>query len=286
MSTDARAKQRQNHREGKERMKLVSIGEDQALYGERHESSVAMRNAKLDNAEKRRNSFAFRNGDASRIRELFAQREAERSGTEHQSYELKWAGERDADGYKKQMKDERRDSFAFRNDEGRRIRDFENQMKADKNHYEHQSYELKWAGERDADDYKKQMANDRRDSFAFRNAEGSRIRDLEHQIKAGDQHNEHDSYELKWSGERDADDYKKQIKNDRRDSFAFRNAEGARIRDLEHQMKAGEQHNEHDSYELTWAGERDAEEYQKQIAEDRRDSFAFRNSEGRRALPS
>ena len=50
MSTDARAKQRQNHREGKERMKLVSIGEDQALYGERHESSVAMRNAKLDNA--------------------------------------------------------------------------------------------------------------------------------------------------------------------------------------------------------------------------------------------
>ena len=41
--------------------------------------------------------------------------------------------------------------------------------------------------------YKKQMANDRRDSFAFRNAEGSRIRDLEHQIKAGDQHNEHES---------------------------------------------------------------------------------------------
>ena len=99
-------------------------------------------------------------------------------------------------------------------------------------------------------------------------------------MKAGDQHNEHDSYELKWAGEQDADDYKKQIKNDRRDSFAFRNAEGARIRDLEHQMKAGEQHNEHDSYELKWAGERDAEEYQKQIADDRRDSFAFRNSEG------
>ena len=61
MSTDARAKLRQNHREGKERMKLASIEEDQALYEERHESSVAMTNAKSDNAVKRRDSFAFRN---------------------------------------------------------------------------------------------------------------------------------------------------------------------------------------------------------------------------------
>ena len=148
MSTAARAKLRRNHREGEERMKLMSIQEDQALYEERHESSVAMRNVKVDNAEKRRMSFAFRNGDARRIRELFAQREADRLHQEHESYELKWQGERDADDYKREMAQERRDSLAFRNAEGQRIRDLESQMKSEAQQEMHESYELKWAGDR------------------------------------------------------------------------------------------------------------------------------------------
>ena len=281
MSTDARARQRQNHREGKERMRLASIQEDQALFEERHESSVALRTAKKDNAEQRRKSFAFRNGDARRIRELFAQREAERSCEEHESYELKWAGERDADNYKEQMAHERRDSFAFRNAEGRSIRDVEAQMKADARHEEHESYEVKWAGERDADEYKAQMAQERRDSLAFRNAEGKYIRDLEAEKKSDANQAEHESYELKWAGERDADDYKDQLARERRDSLAFRNAEGQRIRDLEYQMKSDAQQEEHESYELKWAGERDADDYTEQLARERRDSFAFRNAEGK-----
>eukprot|EP00584_Thalassiosira_punctigera_P003884 CAMPEP_0172540890 /NCGR_PEP_ID=MMETSP1067-20121228/11795_1 /TAXON_ID=265564 ORGANISM="Thalassiosira punctigera, Strain Tpunct2005C2" /NCGR_SAMPLE_ID=MMETSP1067 /ASSEMBLY_ACC=CAM_ASM_000444 /LENGTH=519 /DNA_ID=CAMNT_0013326815 /DNA_START=154 /DNA_END=1710 /DNA_ORIENTATION=+ len=273
-SMDARAKLRKNHQEGKELMKLASIQEDQALFEERNESSVALRNAKSDNAEKRRNSFAFRNGDASRIRQLFAERESKRMQEEHESYELKWAGECDAEDYKKQMAQERRDSLAFRNAEGKRIRDVEGQMKADEHLSEHESYELKWAGERDAEDYKKHMAQERRDSFAFRNTEGSRIRNLEGQMKADENHTEHESYELKWAGERDAQEYKKQMAQERRDSFAFRNAEGCHIRDLEGQMKAAENHAEHESYELKWAGERDADEHKRQMDAERRESFA------------
>eukprot|EP00579_Thalassiosira_antarctica_P014085 CAMPEP_0201944928 /NCGR_PEP_ID=MMETSP0903-20130614/53644_1 /ASSEMBLY_ACC=CAM_ASM_000552 /TAXON_ID=420261 /ORGANISM="Thalassiosira antarctica, Strain CCMP982" /LENGTH=864 /DNA_ID=CAMNT_0048487985 /DNA_START=96 /DNA_END=2691 /DNA_ORIENTATION=- len=282
MSTDTRAKLRKNHQEGKERMKLVSIQEDQAHFEDRHESSVAVRNAKSDNAEKRRNSFAFRNGDARRIRELFSEKAASKMHEEHESCELKWAGERDADDYKRQMAQERRDSLAFRNTEGRRIRDFEGQIKSDENHNEHESFELKWSSERDADDYKKQMDKERRDSLASRNAEGKRIRNLEGQMKADEHHNEHESYELKWAGERDADDYKKQMNEERRDSLAFRNAEGGRIRDLESQMKAGAQRDEHGSYELKWAGERDADDYKKQMNKERRDSLASRNAEGKR----
>ena len=282
LSTAARAKLRQNHREGKQRMKLLSIQEDQALYEERYESSVAMRNTKADNAEKRRNSFAFRNGDAQRIRELFAQRETDEKYAEHESYELKWQGERDAEDYKKQMDQERRDSLAFRNAEGKSIRDFEEAVKADSQHDEHESYELKWAGERDAEDYKKQIQDERRDSFAFRNADGKRIRDLEEQMKNDTQQDEHESYELKWDGERDAEDYKRQMEEERRGSFAFRNAEGKSIRDLEEQMKNDAQQDEHESYELKWAGERDAEDYKRQMEEERRNSFAFRNAEGKR----
>ena len=97
-------------------------------------------------------------------------------------------------------------------------------MKSDDWTSEHESYELKWAGERDADDYEKQMAQERRESLAFRNAEGRRIRDVEQTMKADDWTSEHESYELKWAGERDADDYKKQMAAERRDSLAFRNA--------------------------------------------------------------
>eukprot|EP00568_Trieres_chinensis_P004368 CAMPEP_0183302962 /NCGR_PEP_ID=MMETSP0160_2-20130417/8574_1 /TAXON_ID=2839 ORGANISM="Odontella Sinensis, Strain Grunow 1884" /NCGR_SAMPLE_ID=MMETSP0160_2 /ASSEMBLY_ACC=CAM_ASM_000250 /LENGTH=79 /DNA_ID=CAMNT_0025465805 /DNA_START=3 /DNA_END=239 /DNA_ORIENTATION=+ len=77
------------------------------------------------------------------------------------------------------MAEERRDSYAFRNAEGKIHRDIQAEMDADKLHKEHDSYELKWAGERDADEYKKKMAEERRDSYAFRNAEGKIHRDIQ-----------------------------------------------------------------------------------------------------------
>ena len=70
MSIDDQAKLRQNHRKGKERMKLASIAEDQALYEEPYEGSIATCTAKASNASKRRQSYAFQNGDARRIPEL------------------------------------------------------------------------------------------------------------------------------------------------------------------------------------------------------------------------
>ena len=282
MSMADRARLRQNHREGKERMKLMAIQEDQALFDERHESSVAMRTAKAEQAERRRRSLAFRNQEGQRIRDLEHDMKTDEQHADHESYELKWAGERDAEEYLSEQAELRRQSLAFRNEEGRRIRDLQSDMKTEEQQTEHESYELKWAGEHDADDYRRQMAEERRNSLAFRNAEGRRIRELESDMKTGEQHAGHESYELKWAGERDADDYRRQMAEERRNSLAFRNEEGRRIRELESDMKTDEQHAGHESYELKWAGERDAEDYRRQMAEERRDSLAFRNAEGRR----
>ncbi len=233
-------------------------------------------------AKERRDSLAFRNAEGVRIRDFEAQKKADDFHREHESYELKWAGERDADEYNKQLARERRDSFAFRNAEGKRIRDHEFLMMLNDQQNEHESYELKWAGERDAEEYKKQLAKERRESLELRNAEGRRIRDYELEVKRNVQNEEHESYELKWAGERDADDYKKQLAKEKRDSLAFRNAEGVRIRDFEAQKKADDFHKEHESYELKWAGERDAEEYKNQLARERRESLALRNAEAAR----
>ena len=59
---------------------------------------------------------------------------------------------------------------------------------------------------------------------------------------------------------------------DRRDSLSFRNAEGKCQRDFQAEVNADECHRVHDSYELKWAGKRDANEYRKKVAKERRDN--------------
>eukprot|EP00956_Cyclotella_meneghiniana_P040507 scaffold197677_cov50-Cyclotella_meneghiniana.AAC.4 len=62
------------------------------------------RTAVPGNAAKRR-QLSFRNGDTRKIQEFFLQKEEDKRA-KHESYELKWAGECVADGYRKQMTQE------------------------------------------------------------------------------------------------------------------------------------------------------------------------------------
>ena len=254
MSIADRARLRRNHREGKERMKLMAIQEDQALFDERHESSVAMRAAKADEAERRRRSLAFRNQEGRRIRDHEHDTKTNEQQAEHESYELKWAGERDAEDYKRQMAEERRDSLAFRNEEGRRIRDLESDMKTEEQHAQHESYELKWAGERDAEDYKRQMAEEQREELRFRNNEASRREAVMQELGILAQEREHESFILKWAAEDDVKEYISQQEEIRRQSFAFRNAEGRRIRNFEEEERAKAIEERSRDEELTAAG--------------------------------
>ena len=50
----------------------------------------------------------------------------------------------------------------FRNAEGKCQRDFQAEVNTDECHRVHESYELKWAGERNADEYSKKAAKERR----------------------------------------------------------------------------------------------------------------------------
>ena len=43
-------------------------------------------------------------------------------------------------------------------------------MKVDERNREHESYELKWAGDSNAEDYKNKIAKEQSDSFVFQNA--------------------------------------------------------------------------------------------------------------------
>jgi len=265
-----------------ERMKLEQIEEDRAWMEERNLGSVAAREYARQEAEKRRQSMAFRNMEAHRIRDEEEQRRAEEMHNQSQSIQLKLAGEQDADDYRRQMAEERRRSLAFRNAEGSRIREEEEQRRVEALRADHESIELKLAGESDADAYRRAMAEERRQSFAFRNAEGRRIREEEEQRRAEEMHGEHQSFELKFAGERDADEYRKQMAEERRKSYEFRHREGHRQREEAEQRRAEEMAAESDSIQLKLAGERDADAYRKQMAEERRKDFEFRHREGHR----
>jgi hypothetical protein len=281
-SIAARSKIRANNRVGQDKMELERIEEEQAIFEERHQASVAHQTANRTAAMQRRKSFVFRNGDAHRIRETHARLESNRLQQEHESFELKWAGEKDAEAYQQQLARERRESLAGRNQAGRKQREEQEQQESAAQLSEHESYELNWAGERDADAYREKMAEERRKSFAFRNQEGSSQRAIVSQQRSEAQQAEHESYEFKWAGEKDAEVYERKLEQQRRESFANRNKDARRQREVQGQLHSEALHLEHESYELKWAGEKDAEVYERKMEQQRRESFANRNKDARR----
>lgn len=281
MSIEARAKLRENHRIGSQQLKLLRIEEENAILQERHEASVAARNHKKELAQNRRKSFAFRNGDARRIRNLFAQMEARKREEESKSFQLKWDGEKDVEYTKRRMEDARRESLAFRNAAAKKQREQEQERQAREQEAEHKSYEMKWDGERDAEAYRQQLEKERRDSLAFRNYNAQKQRQGKSEKESQAALAEHESYELKWAGEQDAEAYKARMAAEKRESLQGRNQMARKHRENEDTHRAAAAVQEHESYELKWAGERDAQQYRDEQEKERRDSLAFRNHQGK-----
>ena len=82
---------------------------------------------------------------------------------------------------------------------------------------------------------------------------------------------------LKWDAERDAEEYTRQCEREHRGSLSFRNVERLRQLQEENIMKTKELHTEHETYELKWEAEGDAEEYKKQRHKEHRESFVMKS---------
>ena len=106
-------------------------------------------------------------------------------------------------------------------------------MNADEFNRVHESYEMKWAGEHNANEYKKKVTKERRDSFALFNTEGKCFCEIQAEINDDECQRAHESYELKCAGDCDADEHSKQMREEQRKSFESRNTEGKRQRDLQ-----------------------------------------------------
>ena len=228
LSVEARAKLRENNKEGEERLKMIRIEEEAAIFEARYDTSIAHRETQKQNAAQRRKSFVFRGGDARRIRELRATWKSTQLEQEHANFELDQQAARDAEDYKKRMEQARRESLASRNSNARRVRQEEEKERLCTMAVEHDSYELKRAGERDAETYRKKMEDERRKSLAGRNKESARHAEVMKEIRALAHEKQTESFVLKWAGENDAKEYIAKMAEDRRKSLQFRGEEKRR----------------------------------------------------------
>lgn len=278
-STQVRAELRVNHRNGEEKLQLIRDEEDQALLQERAEGYKASHHFKKKSAERARKSFAFRGGDATRIRALYDNMKAEDQQREHESIELSLRGAADAEAYRKKCEEERRKSLAFRNKTGHEQRKRMDELRMDELAKEQASINLNLDGARDAEAYRKQMEKERRESLAQRNKTGSEQRKHMEELHTEELAKEQASINLNLDGARDAEAYRRKMAEERRESLAKRHAYAKDQRDVQSDMDTEASNKGHESYELKWAGEKDAEAYKKQLEKERREDLHFRNKE-------
>jgi hypothetical protein len=233
MSIDARAKIRINNREGEEILKTIKLEEEQAMFEVRTDLHRSRMECKKSNAEKRRLSFQFRAGDAVKIRDVRSDWREKDLHEKHVGFELERAAAKDVDNYKKKMRKEEQDDFKERNQEAFKCRKRDKDSDYEAMLAEHESYELKWAGERDADAYRKQMKEEKRKSLAGRNKESAQHAETMEELRSLAKEKEAESYMLKFNGENDAKAYLAKCAEERRKSLQLRGKEARKIRQYE-----------------------------------------------------
>jgi hypothetical protein len=282
LSALAGAKSRANIKVGIQNIRLDRLNEERAIIDERYASSIALKEALEQNKSDRRKSFAFRNGDARRIRLLHASLEQKRVEQKHQHFVVKWESENDAAEYIHQELSARRESLRNRNAAGRTLRELERMRTKNKLSTDHENYELKWAAEGDAKTYIKSIENGHRKNLQQRNLEGKRHREYLQKQHMDKLRQDQVMFELKWAGEKDTELYRLELELSRRESLAFRNKEGKRHRDFALNEQSNVAHQMHEDYELKWAAESDAKAYIAKLQNERRESLANRNMDARR----
>jgi len=281
ISIDARAKIRRNKHEGEETLRMIKLQEEQAMFEVRADLHRSRMECKKASAEKRRMSFQFRAGDASRIRDIRSVWKENEFHKRHLGYEMEREAAKDARSYKEKIRKEEGDDYKQRNRYAFECRKREKEKAYETMIAEHESYELKWAGERDAEAYKQQINEERRKSLAGRNRESARHAKTMEEIRALAKEKEAESFMLKFEGERDAKAYLVKLAEQRRQSLQLRAKDARKIRQYEEEEYSKAIENALIEGALQSDCQKDVEKYKVECADRRRKSFQFRGKQGR-----
>lgn len=283
ISLAGRNEEARRHREQEKSQKEAELMETNISFELKRNAAKDVEQYLAQQAEERRRSLELRGHEHQLFRQEESKRKLTRELDAHSSLELKWAGEKDIEAYQKHLAESRRQSLAFRNNGARGFREKQSKQQSEDFAKEHESFELKWNGQRDAENFRKQQEQLRRESLAQRNREGLEQRKKRFQEEGRRKETEHASFELKWAAEKDVEEFQKQMQEERRQSLANRNAERARHCNVMNELRQIAQEKESESYALKWAGENDAKAYLAQIEDERRQSLQLRGEQVRKS---
>jgi hypothetical protein len=278
-SNAAKAKLRENHEIGKQNLIMKRVQEEKAIHEERYAASLAFNNVRKENAQARRKSFAFRSEHAKRILDIYKEMEKSRQEEENRSYELERAAAKDVEAYKKLLETEKRQSLAKRNQEYHdwKIRFQEESIMMQKR--EQAGFELNQAANRDVDEYKKSLEEERRKSLASRNQYARMQRNREEQLEKINRQKEQLSFELKRESEKDVEAYKAKLVEEQIQSAKKRGVKHREIREKISDQEKTLFKQQQESYDLDRQAWHDVEQYKRKQEEERRNSIAWRNEE-------
>ena len=202
---------RENNKEGEEKLKQMRDDEEKRLLEERREGVLAAKEFKRKQAEDRRKSMAGRNQAWSRIKQVEEHIDAQSKQASHESYELKWAGEKDAEAYKRKLKEDRRRSMEGRNASESRARMWAEEARQVELKSEAESFELTRLAHNDVSNYKNQMAKEEQMDYQKRNEDGFDFKKRLEEQRCDNLIKEAESFELTRQAHGDVSNYKKQM---------------------------------------------------------------------------
>ena len=136
------------------------------------------------------------------------------------------------------MKEEERQDYENRNREGFEQKNLLEQQRMDQLHMDHESYELKWAGQSDANAYKRHLKEERRKSFAARNEHHSEQMKIVAELNAIAREEEHESLVLKWAAQDDGAAYRRGLETERRASLQGRGEHARHCKAVDEEVRA------------------------------------------------
>ncbi|GMH59879.1 hypothetical protein TL16_g02921 [Triparma laevis f. inornata] len=202
---------------------------------------------------------------------------------EHESFELKWAGQDDAKAYQQHLRDERRKSFAARNENHSQQRKIVQEIEEIAKEKEYESMLLKWAAQEDGKAYRKRCEEARRMSLIGRGEQARHEKVIDEENKMNALNQQHYDSELAAAATRDVKGYKESCAARDRASLCFR-AKEARIQRMEEESRIAQQREiDQENNALEAAAREDVKAYVKQCKARRRMSLATRAQEKRNA---
>eukprot|EP00536_Pseudo-nitzschia_multiseries_P006980 jgi/Psemu1/194356/e_gw1.156.99.1 len=221
------------------------------------------------------------NQDAYEFRKRQKEQDSNALLAEHKSYELKWEGERDAEAYRKKMKEERRKSLAGRNKESARHAKVMEELRAIATEKEAESFMLKFNADNDAKAYIAKLAEERRKSLQLRGEEARKRRQYEDEQHSKAIENALIEGALQSDCQRDVEKYKAECAERRRKSFQYRGKQARLQRLQEEERRLDQMQKDEEGHKLDALAQKDVEEYYKDCQRRRRKSLALRAKERR-----